>query len=225
MKSLISVFLIALIGTGCGPTEIESDTPDAQEEETNWGEGIVSENPPQYGDDDSGSVDSSEPEEELVFGFLETDCGHDIGDNACDFRLRDQNDDPWRLSDYAGDVVLLDLSAAWCAPCQAAAMTAQHTQDEYADRGFHYVTLLIVDSQNDTVELPEVQSWAATFGIHSAPVLQASRDLLTSGGAPGHGYPLSSWPTFIVLDRSQNVASGLYGFNEAYIRQMIENEL
>jgi len=219
MKSLISMVLIALIG--CTPCELsEVETPIGTEEPT---EGLAGHVPEITVAIDTSVADTGP--EELLLGFLETACGHNIRDNACDFRLLDQNDDPWRLSDYEGDVVLLDLSAMWCAPCQAAAKTAQETQNMFEPRGFHYVTLLIVDEQNDTVELHEVQAWASAFDITSAPVLQGSRDLLTSGGAPGHGYPLSSWPTFIVLDRNHDVSSGLYGFNEPYIRQMIEEAL
>jgi thiol-disulfide isomerase/thioredoxin len=120
--------------------------------------------------------------------------------------------------------VLLDLSAMWCAPCQSAAATAQATQDDYASQGFHYVTILVVDAQNNTMDASEATHWANTFGITSAPVLQGSRDLLVSGGA-AHGYPLSSWPTFVFLDRSQTVAYGIYGFNEAWIRQVVEGLL
>ncbi len=171
---------------------------------------------------DSGTTDTVP--EVLTLGFLETECGHSVNDNACDFRLLDQNDNPWRLSDHAGDVVLLDLSAIYCAPCQAAAATAQATHDDYTSKGFHYVTILVVDAQNNTVELSEQQHWANTFGITSAPVLRGSRDLLVSGGA-SHGYPLTSWPTFIFIDRSQTVAYGLRGFNEAWIRQVVEGLL
>jgi len=171
---------------------------------------------------DSGTTDTVP--EVLTLGFLETECGHNISDQACDFRLLDKDDNPWKLSDHLGDVVLLDLSAMWCAPCQAAAATAQATQDDYASKGFHYVTILVVDAQNNTMDASEATHWASSFGITSAPVLQGSRDLLTSGGT-AHGYPLSSWPTFVFLDRTHTVAYGIYGFNEAWIRQVVEGLL
>ena len=171
---------------------------------------------------DSGTTDTVP--EVLTLGFLETECGHNINDKACDFRLLDKDDNPWKLSDHLGDVVLLDLSAMWCAPCQAAAATAQATQDDYASKGFHYVTILVVDAQNNTMDASEATHWASSFGITSAPVLQGSRDLLTSGGT-AHGYPLSSWPTFVFLDRTHTVAYGIYGFNESWIRQVVEGLL
>ena len=226
---ILSAFLIVEV-VGCTPS-LDTSTED---EITAEGEKKIGANPA-YGNqpdpgtltDTSAVVDSDTTDtvpEVLTLGFLNEDCGHNISDQACDFRLLDQEDNPWKLSDHVGDVVLLDLSAMWCAPCQSAAATAQATQDDYASKGFHYVTILIVDAQNDIVELSEAQHWANTFGITSAPVLQGSRDLLVSGGA-AHGYPLSSWPTFVFLDRSHTVAYGIYGFNEGWIRQVVEGLL
>tara|TARA_R110001583_G_scaffold8506_24_gene40695 strand:+ start:645 stop:1367 length:723 start_codon:yes stop_codon:yes gene_type:complete len=218
------VFWIA----GCTPNvQTEKETTDEVEKKIGAA--------PAYGDpgpgtitdtaaaaDTAGSVDTVP--EVLKLGFLETECGHNISDSACDFRLLDQNDNPWKLSDHLGDVVLLDLSAMWCTPCKSAAATAQATQDDYAYKGFHYVTILVVDAQNNTVDASEATHWADTFSITSAPVLQGSRDLLVSGGAT-HGYPLSSWPTFVFLDRTHTVAYGIYGFNEEWIRQVVEGLL
>jgi thiol-disulfide isomerase/thioredoxin len=206
------VFFI-FFGMGCS-------SPDLHTEDSSNNNGgninIPTFTPPVKVDDTAQTV--------VPLGFLETDCGHNIGESACDFNLLDQKDNPWRLSEHVGDVVLLDLSAMWCAPCQSAAATAQRTQDDYASKGFHYVTILIVDAQNDTMDVSEAQHWADSFGITTAPVLQGSRDLLVSGGAQ-HGYPLSSWPTFVFLDRTHTVAYGIYGFNEEWIRNEIESLL
>ena len=195
MRSLITfMFLFAC----CGPAELQTD---------------------------SAALTQDEAEEEVVEitpGFLETDCGHDIGQKACDFALIDADGELWRLSDHAGDVVLIDLSAMWCGPCQQAAMSVQQIEDSYED--FHYVTILVVDQTNEAVELAEQQRWAELFGITTSPILQGSRDLLTSSGIR-HGYSVQSWPTFILLDRSHTVVSGLRGFNESTIRQLIERAL
>ena len=113
----LSAFLIVEV-MGCTPS-LQTNTGEetAQEE----GEKRIGAEPA-YGDQpnpgtltdtsvvtDSGTTDTVP--EVLTLGFLETECGHNISDQACDFRLLDKDDNPWKLSDHLGDVVLLDLSA------------------------------------------------------------------------------------------------------------------
>jgi len=158
-------------------------------------------------------------------GFLLLDaCSFGLGDNACNFQLRDQDNNLWRLSTHMGDLVLIDLSAMWCGPCQYAATTAQHVQDLYEAQGFHYVTILVDDEQGNPVELSDLSFWATNFGITSAPVLQGSHDMLQSGG-PSYGFPVTSWPTFILINRNQEVVWGMKGFNEATLIEAIEQYL
>tara|TARA_R110002051_G_scaffold288915_1_gene351768 strand:+ start:203 stop:796 length:594 start_codon:yes stop_codon:yes gene_type:complete len=163
--------------------------------------------------------------ESTSVGFLLLEeCSFGIGDNACNFQLRDQNNNLWRLSTHIGDLVLIDLSAMWCGPCQHAATTAQHIQDLYEAQGFHYVTILIDDEQGLPVEIPDLSLWSTNFGITSAPVLQGSRDMLQSGG-PSYGFPVTSWPTFIIINRNQEVVWGMRGFNEITLVEAIETYL
>ena len=166
----------------------------------------------------------TEAEEEIVFGIqVDGVCGHAVGDEICDLILKDQNDDAWSLYDLEGDVILLDFSAMWCGPCQSAASTVQEMQDFYEAEGFHYITVLIDDTSGDTVEQDEAQFWADTFGIKTQPVLQGNRDLVD--GDPSLGYPISSWPTFIFVDRDLSVFWGIYGYSEEYLRMVIEDML
>ena len=112
----------------------------------------------------------------------------------------------------------------WCGPCQHAATTAQHIQDLYEAQGFHYVTILIDDEQGLPVEISDLSLWSTNFGITSAPVLQGSRDMLQSGG-PSYGFPVTSWPTFIIINRNQEVVWGMRGFNENTLVEAIETYL
>ena len=163
-------------------------------------------------------------EEEIILGvYAADDCSHDIGAKVCDMALKDQNDETWRLYDLKGNVLVLDFSAMWCAPCQNAAVTVQQTQDDYESEGFNYITVLIDDPTGGTVELDDVQNWADTYGIQTTSVLQGSRDLIDHTAAAG--YPITSWPTFVFIDRELNVHWGIYGFNEQYIREQIEEML
>ena len=162
--------------------------------------------------------------EEIVFG-VQTDgvCGQAIGDEICDLILKDHNDDPWSLYDLEGDIILLDFSAMWCGPCQSAATTVQQTQDDYELEGFSYITVLIDDPTADIVDLDDVQSWTDSYGITTATVLQGDRELISTDA--NEGYPVASWPTFVFIDRDLNIYWGIYGFNEEYIRTVVEEML
>ena len=162
--------------------------------------------------------------ENAVLGVHANDtCGQYIGDTVCNLLLRDQNDNLWNLYDLEGHVIVLDFSAMWCAPCQNAAATVQQTQDDYESEGFDYVTVLIDNPVGDPVDLEDIQSWTDTFGITNASVLQGSRDLIDYSAV--EGYPIVSWPTFVFIDRDLTIYTGMYGFNEEMIRQIIEEIL
>jgi peroxiredoxin len=70
------------------------------------------------------------------------------GDTAPAFTVEDAEGKPVKLSDFAKQIVIVDVNATWCGPCQAAMPNNDRIQRKYADQG---VVLLAVCS-NDTRE-------------------------------------------------------------------------
>jgi thiol-disulfide isomerase/thioredoxin len=158
-----------------------------------------------------------EPQE--VSPITWTECGHDMGDNPCDFTLADQNGDDWNLYENYGSIIILDFSAEWCYYCQVAAADAQTVQDAYEEVDLVYVTLMIDDASGNAPSQDLVSRWADHFGI-TAPVLMGSRDLIDSGD--GEGWEISGWPTFYFIDREMKISKVMQGYSDETMITIID---
>lgn len=153
------------------------------------------------------------------------DCGGVVGDHPCDFTFNDQDDTPWRLYDNIGKVILLDFSAEWCGWCQVSAAEIQRIQDYFDPtmEEFVWVTLIVEDSSGAAPGLEVIKEWVDSFGIQSPPVLQADRSIIDATGEDG--YPVTSWPMFIIVNEDMIIENGLRGWSEEIITQMIADTL
>ena len=153
------------------------------------------------------------------------DCGGAIGDHGCDFTLMDQDGEDWNLYSHYDTVMVVDFSTMWCGPCQSAASEVQAAQDAYEDQGFLWITVLIENVTGEDPSLQDIQSWANTYGIDSAPVLAGGRDMGLIDTTAENGYPISSWPTLVILDRDLVIRHGLRGWSHSTIIGWIEEVL
>lgn len=74
------------------------------------------------------------------------------GKRAADFDLTTLEGDPIRLSDYRGEVVLVDFWATWCGPCRLEVPHLIDLQNEYGPRGFRIVGVAISDREGNVRE-------------------------------------------------------------------------
>jgi peroxiredoxin len=135
--------------------------------------------------------------------------GSKVGELAVDFTAKDQNNNDISLSDYSGKVVLFDFSADWCGPCRDEAKHLEALYNEYKDRGFQVITLLISGSPS---------AWANEYNL-TFPVLNDNDE--TIWDVYGEGYV----PLNIVVDRDRIIRYKKAGYNETEIRAIIEDYL
>ena len=147
--------------------------------------------------------------------------GFDLGQVIEDFRYFDQNGDEVSLWQFYGNVVLFDISAEWCAPCKLLAEEVQHTQDDYADQGFVYVTYIAEgNSSLDPVTQEILSKWAEDHHIPSAPVLGSQDDLRPIL------VPTQTYPRLILIDRNLKVIEAdIFPQNDETIREKILDAL
>ncbi len=144
--------------------------------------------------------------------------GYQEGQVPPDLRLVDQFGDEVSLWQFYGDVVLLDISTMWCAPCQELAQHTQETWVDYRDDGFTYVTVLQQDVEGGDVDVEELNEWTSAFGIE-APTL-ADPDRLTEAAISQGQYP-----AVLVLDRNMKVATRVKTVTDGEVRRAIEDVL
>ena len=152
-----------------------------------------------------------------------SECDQQIGSHPCDFSFIDQYGDAFTLYDNYGKVIVLDFSTMWCGVCQHLAVNVESYQEKYKDHNFLWVTILVDDAAGEEVDRSDIVSWATTYGIQTSPVLAGNRSIIDSTAETG--YPISGWPTFVVIDRDMKIANGIIGWSESTVLGWVESEL
>lgn len=78
------------------------------------------------------------------YRFRQFGTGHaTVGEVAPDFELPryGQKDDVIKLSDYKGQIVLLDFWATWCVPCKRQVKDLRHVSGVFADDDVHIISV------------------------------------------------------------------------------------
>jgi thiol-disulfide isomerase/thioredoxin len=119
------------------------------------------------------------------------------GDPAPAWSALDLADREHTLADYAGQVVILDFWATWCAPCHPVSAFLQTLQDDYHDRGlqilaFHYNTT------GDPAAYAHEKGYTFT--------------IFPDGHQVAKLYGVSKIPTLIVVDKAGTIIHRQTGF-------------
>ena len=172
-------------------------------------------------DPPAGDSTVTVPEIPEQFGIIDTEtCDQEaIGSSVCNMVFYDQNKEVWQLYDHEGKIIILDFSTVWCAPCQNAGHYIQPIQDDYAGN-LEFVTVLVDGATGDPPIEPEINDWVSSHNITTAPVLYADRSVLDPTGKTG--YLVGGFPTYVFLDKELKIHTGAVGFNEQYVRSVIE---
>ena len=86
-------------------------------------------------------------------------------ESAPDFQLRNLDNQPVKLSDYRGKVVLLDFWATWCGPCKVAMPHLQKLYTELEDQGFVVLSISIDEARTASKVKPYIKSKRYTFPV------------------------------------------------------------
>lgn len=103
------------------------------------------------------------------------------------------------LSDYAGDVVVINLWGQWCGPCRGEADDLETVFENTKDTGVQFLGINVRDPQKD-----KAQDFVIDNGVSYPSIYDPSmRTLVALGG----DFPTSVIPSTLVLDREHRVAA------------------
>jgi thiol-disulfide isomerase/thioredoxin len=115
-------------------------------------------------------------------GKASSSCDAD-GTATFDFVLKDQNNQPVKLADYKGKVVIVNFWATWCGPCKMEIPDFVKLYTEYKDKGL----VVLGVSVDDTPE--QLQTFMREYKMNY-PVVQMRPEVEDAWG-PFYGYPTS----------------------------------
>lgn len=109
-----------------------------------------------------------------------------------DFNLRKLSGETGKLSDYRGQVVLVNFWASWCGTCRDEMPDIVQTYNKYKDQGFNVVGINYGEDEAPARQF--VTSYAMSFPIFMDP-----------GKVVAGRYQILSMPTSFLLDRQGQV--------------------
>jgi cytochrome c biogenesis protein CcmG, thiol:disulfide interchange protein DsbE len=120
-----------------------------------------------------------------------------VGDVATDFTLQD-SDRKVRLSEFRGQIVVLNFWATWCPPCVEETPSLVSMQQRMKDKGVTVVGVSI-DEDGDAYH-----RFLKTYGINYLTVRDPDQKISTLYGSVG-------WPETYIIDRKGVVRRKVVG--------------
>ncbi|NOY61728.1 MAG: TlpA family protein disulfide reductase [Gammaproteobacteria bacterium] len=143
--------------------------------------------------------------------FVAPTYAQDIAGPAPDFSLKSRSGDNLKLSEFRGEVVMLNFWASWCGPCRQEMPLLEALYKRYQPMGF---TLLGVNvEENPEAALAMLEDIPVSFPI-----------LFDNENRVSELYDLITMPTTVLIDRDGNKRylhrSFVPGMEKDYERQI-----
>ncbi len=125
------------------------------------------------------------------------------GQPAPDFALKSSTGENLRLSEYRGDVVMINFWATWCGPCRQEMPLLDELYSRYQRVGFNLLGVNIDDDSSRAMNM------ISELGV-SFPVLFDSRKEVSKL------YDVDAMPVTILVDREGKVRFVHQGYKPGY---------
>jgi cytochrome c biogenesis protein CcmG/thiol:disulfide interchange protein DsbE len=129
----------------------------------------------------------------VAFSLQQQHASRRVGFPAPDFALRDLSGRVYRLSDFRGQVVFLNIWATWCPPCREEMPSMERLYRRFSGQDFAMLAVSV-----DTAGAEVVHRFAEQVGI-TFPIL------LDPEAGVAERYGVTGFPETFVIDRSGQV--------------------
>ena len=131
------------------------------------------------------------------------------GQVAPDFALKSSTGENLRLSEYRGDVVMVNFWATWCGPCRQEMPLLDELYARYQRVGFSLLGVNIDDNPSKAMNMVD------ELGV-SFPVLFDARKEVSEL------YQVEAMPVTVLIDREGTVRHVHLGYQPGYEQQYLE---
>jgi len=125
------------------------------------------------------------------------------GQTAPDFALKSSSGENLRLSEYRGDVVMVNFWATWCGPCRQEMPLLDELYSRYERVGFSLLGVNIDDDSRKAMNM------VSELGV-SFPVLFDARKEVSKL------YEVDAMPVTVLIDREGTVRYVHHGYKPGY---------
>ena len=129
------------------------------------------------------------------------------GDVAPKFTVEDAKGKPVALADFAGKIVIVDVSATWCGPCQAAMPNNDRVYRTYADQGVVLLGICADDTRDNYRGWIERNQDKYRFPMLFDPAGKEGWETSVFNAQ----YHVTGFPTMFVIGRDGRIAETLGG--------------
>jgi peroxiredoxin len=213
-RLLLAVTALPFVLLGCGPQDSDGDYL------LDDFEIAIGTNPELADSDGDGFTDTEEylqyfdPMDEDDFPYTGgyprlpipneiEDEGWDVGDVTRNWDADDAQDqfgETVNIHKFYGSVVILDIAAEWCGPCRDAAPEAEAEYQDFKDRGFVVINVLLDGLSQD--EEPDLDRWTEDLDLTFPVIGDHDQTIASNYIAQGESFGI---PNFSIFDRELNI--------------------
>ena len=131
------------------------------------------------------------------------------GKPAPDFALKSSTGENLRLSEYRGDVVMINFWATWCGPCRQEMPLLDELYSRYERVGFNLLGVNIDDDSNRAMDM------IRELGVNFPVLFDARKEV-------SRLYDVDAMPVTVLVDREGTVRYVHQGYKPGYEEKYLD---